>query len=214
MLFRSRNTELTALFGSGGFKLTTTGYVMKYDNLLYLGHSGLQTANRLPLKYWKQTDTTVKGFEVDAAQVIELGVYGKLNIATFADLVKNKADHPDALRAHNDGEYLPNMPTNRYGANVAWENNGWKAKLSSTYYDKQKYLGKSVSDEVPLDGYNMVNFQLSRSFHVADSRVAGVEVFFNGSNLLDEDARPHNSPLKYIAPLPGRGFQLGLTLKM
>ena len=211
---RARNSELTALFGTGGFKLTTTGYVMKYDNFLYLGHSGLQTANRLPLKYWKQTDTTVKGFEVDASQAIELGRYGKLTIAAFADLVKNKADHPDSLRAHNDGEYLPNMPTNRYGANVAWENNGWKATLSSTYYDKQKYLGKSVSDEVPLDGYNMVNFQLSRSFHVPDSRVAGVEVFFNGSNLLDEDARPHNSPLKYIAPLPGRGFQLGLTLKM
>ena len=36
------------------------------------------------------------------------------------------------LRAQNDGEYLPNMPTNRYGANVQWENQGWKARLSST----------------------------------------------------------------------------------
>ena len=107
---RARNTELTALFGNRGFNLSATGYVMQYENYLYLGHSGAQMANRLPLKYWKQTDTTVKGFEIDASQVIQLGNYGKLNLSAFADLVKNKADHPDKLRAHNDGAYLPNMP--------------------------------------------------------------------------------------------------------
>lgn len=211
---RARNTELTGLFGNGGFKLSATTYVMQYENYLYLGNSGASMANRLPLKYWKQTDTTVKGFEVDASQVIQLGSYGKLDLSIFADLVKNKADNPDKLRAHNDGAYLPNMPTNRYGANVLWENKGWKARLSSTWYDKQKYLGKNVSEEVPLDGYTMVNFQLSRKIQVANSPFAGIEVFISGSNLLDEDARPHNSSLKYIAPLPGRGFQVGLSARL
>ncbi len=32
----------------------------------------MQTANRLPLKYWKQADTTVKGFEIDASQALDL----------------------------------------------------------------------------------------------------------------------------------------------
>ncbi|AQR69354.1 TonB-dependent receptor [Janthinobacterium sp. LM6] len=211
---RAKNTELTGLFANRGFQLSATGYVMKYENYLYLGHSGAQMANRLPLKYWKQTDTTVRGFEVDASQVVQLGGYGKLNLSAFADLVKNKADNPDKLRAHNDGAYLPNMPTNRYGANVQWENKGWKARLSGTRYDKQKYLGKSVSEEVPLDGYTMVNFQLSRALQVANSPFAGIDVFISGSNLLDADARPHNSPLKYIAPLPGRGFQVGLSARL
>lgn len=44
--------------------------------------------------------------------------------------------------------------------------------------------------------------------------VQSVEVFLNGSNLLDEEARPHNPPLKYIAPLSGRGFQVGVTVKL
>lgn len=211
---RARNTELTALFKHGGLQLTATGYVMKYENYLYLGYSGLQTANRLPLKYWKQTDTTVRGFEIDMSQAFALGSYGKLSVSAFADLVKNRADHPDSLRAHNDGVYLPNMPTNRYGAHLLWERQQWKARLSSTYYDKQKYLGKSVSDEVPLDAYNMVNFQLSREIPLRHPYVKGVELFVSGSNLLDEDARPHNSPLKYIAPLPGRGFQVGMTVRL
>ncbi|MGX9772488.1 TonB-dependent receptor [Janthinobacterium aestuarii] len=211
---RARNTELTGLFANRGFQLSATGYVMKYENFLYLGHSGLQTANRLPLKYWKQTDTTVKGFEIDASHLIQLGGYGKLNLSAFADLVKNKADSPDKLRAHNDGAYLPNMPTNRYGASALWDNKGWKARLSSTWYDKQKYLGKSVSEEVPLDGYTMVNFQVSRALQVPNSPFAGLDVFISGTNLLDDDARPHNSPLKYIAPLPGRGFQIGLSARL
>jgi len=187
---------------------------MKYEDYLYLGHSGLQTANRLPLKYWKQTDTTVKGFEIDASQALDLGRYGTLNISAFADLVKNKADHPDPLRAHNDGEYLPNMPTNRYGANLQWQREGWKAQLSSTYYDTQEYLGRNVSEEIPLDAFNLVDLQVSRELPVRSSYIAGMEVFVHGSNLLNEEARPHNSPLKYIAPLPGRGFQVGVTLKL
>lgn len=128
--------------------------------------------------------------------------------------MKNKADNPDSLRAHNDGEYLPNMPTNRFGANVAWERGGWKARVSSTYYDKQKYLGKNVSQEIPLDAFNLLDAQVSYAFAMRSAVVQGVEVFLNGSNLLDEDARPHNSPLKYIAPLPGRGFQVGVTVKL
>jgi iron complex outermembrane receptor protein len=211
---RAKNLELTGLFHIGGFELSATAYRMKYENYLYLGYSGVQTANRLPLKYWKQTDTTVKGFEIDASQALDLGRYGTLNISAFADLVKNKADHPDSLRAHNDGEYLPNMPTNRYGANLQWQREGWKAQLSSTYYDTQKYLGRNVSEEVPLDAFNLVDLQVSRELPVRNSYIAGMEVFVNGSNLLNEEARPHNSPLKYIAPLPGRGFQVGVTVRL
>lgn len=211
---RARTAEFTVVFSNGGFDLSATGYRMRYENFLYQGHSGLQTANRLPLKYWKQTDTTVKGFEVDVAQSFDLGRYGKLDASAFSDLVRNKADAPTALRAHNDGEYLPNMPTNRYGATLRWEHQGWKARVSSTYYDKQKYLGRNVSQEVPLDGFNLLDAQVSHVFDLQNAYVAGVEVFLNGSNLLDEDARPHNSPLKYIAPLPGRGFQVGVTVRL
>lgn len=211
---RAKNLELNGLFHLGGFALSATAYRMKYDNYLYQGHSGMQMANRLPLKYWKQTDTTVKGFEIDASQALDLGGYGTLNLSAFADLVRNQADRPDTLRAHNDGEYLPNMPTNRYGATLQWQHDSWKLQLSSTYYDKQKYLGRNVSEEIPLDAFNLVDLQVSRELPVRNAYIAGMEVFVNGSNLLDDDARPHNSPLKYIAPLPGRGFQVGVTVRL
>ncbi|MBK0024936.1 TonB-dependent receptor [Stenotrophomonas sp. S48] len=211
---RAKTQEFTLAFSNAGFEATATAYEMKYENYLYLGYSGLQTANRLPLKYWKQTDTTVKGFEVDVSQALELGPYGSLQLSAFSDLVKNKADHPDSLRAHNDGQYLPNMPTNRYGANVAWQRGGWKAHVSGTYYDTQQYLGRYVSEEIPLPAFTLVDMQVSYAFPIRNAYVSALEVFVNGSNLLDEEARPHNSPLKYIAPLPGRGFQIGLNVKL
>ncbi|MCU4413718.1 TonB-dependent receptor [Acinetobacter sp. WU_MDCI_Axc73] len=208
---KSKNLELTGLVNYQNFNLTATVYKMKYDNYLYLTHSGVQTQNRLPLKYWTQTDAEITGFEVDLKQKIELNAYGLVVVSAFADFVKNKNLHPNQFSLFNDGNYLPNMPTNRYGMSVEWANNDWSARLSSIYYDKPEYLGKSVSEEIPLPAYNMMDFQIQKHFKLQKT---SMDVFLNGSNLLNEDARPQNSPLKYIAPLPGRGFQVGVNIKI
>lgn len=208
---KSKNLELTGLLNYQNFNLTATVYKMKYDNYLYLTHSGVQTQNRLPLKYWTQTDAEITGFEVDLKQKVELNAYGSVVLSAFADFVKNKNLHPNQFSLFNDGNYLPNMPTNRYGMSVEWAQNDWSARLSSIYYDKPQYLGKSVSEEVPLPAYNMMDFQIQKHFKLQKT---SMDVFLNGSNLLNEDARPQNSPLKYIAPLPGRGFQVGVNIKI
>lgn len=184
-------------------------YQMDFENYLYLSHSGASMRNRLPLKYWKQTDTKVNGFEVDINHTFSLNKLGDLKVGGFTDFVKNKATDPDRLRLANDGIYLPNMPTNRYGANIEWKLEDWSARLSSIYYDKPRYLGKNVSEEIPLPAYNLVDLDISKKVFLKN---ASFDLFINGSNLLNEDARPHNSPLKYIAPLPGRAFQLGITM--
>ncbi|GAA5014541.1 hypothetical protein GCM10023206_24740 [Acinetobacter puyangensis] len=208
---KSKNLELSGLIHYKDFNFEATVYKMKYDNYLYLTHSGLQTANRLPLKYWTQVDTEITGFEIDVKQKVDLNYYGNLILSAFADLVKNKNLNPNQYSLFNDGNYLPNMPTNRYGANIEWEKNDWSARLSSIYYDKPQYLGKNVSQEIPLPAYNMVDLQIRKHLKLHN---ADFDVFLNGSNLLDEDARPQNSPLKYIAPLPGRGFQIGVSMKL
>lgn len=162
-------------------------YQMDFKDYLYLSHSGASMGNRLPLKYWKQTDTQVKGFEMDM----------------------NYTFYLDHLRLRNDGIYLPNMPTHRYGASIEWKREDWSARLASIYYDKPRYLGKNVMQEVPLAAYHLVDLDINKKVRFKNT---SFDFFINGSNLLNEDARPHNSPLKYIAPLPGRAFQFGITL--
>nr|WP_277603255.1 TonB-dependent receptor [Acinetobacter sp. ANC 3882] len=208
---KSKNTELTGLLGYKDFNLEATVYKMKFENYLYLTHSGMQTSNRLPLKYWTQTDTEITGFEVDLKQKLNTQQFGLFTLGAFADFVKNKNLSPNQYSLFNDGNYLPNMPTSRYGASVEWSKGDWAARLSSIYYDKPKYLGKNVSEEVPLPAFNMLDMQISKHIKLKNS---DIDVFLNGSNLLNEEARPHNSPLKYIAPLPGRGFQLGINMKI
>ena len=39
-----------------------------------------------------------------------------------------------------------------------------------------------------------------------------LELFVDGNNLLDEEARPHTSFLKDLAPLPGRNIAAGVRL--
>ena len=201
--------ELTTHLNLDSTNISVSLYQMDFEDYLYLSHSGAAMRNRLPLKYWKQTDTKVNGFEVDMNHTFNLKRFGELQIGGFADLVKNKATDPDRMRLANDGEYLPNMPTNRYAAHIAWKQNDWSARLSSTYYDKPRYLGKNVNKEVALPAYNLVDLDISKKVKLKN---ASFDLFINGSNLLNDDARPHNSPLKYIAPLPGRAFQFGVTM--
>lgn len=201
--------EFTARINLASANITAALYQMNFDDYLYLSHSGSSMRNRLPLKYWKQTDTKVNGFEFDIGYTFPLERLGDLKIGSFADLVKNKATEPDRMRLANDGIYLPNMPTNRYGANIEWNLENWSARVSSTYYDKPRYLGKNVGEEVALPGYNLVDLYISKKVLLKNT---GFDLFINGSNLLNEDARPQNSPLKYIAPLPGRAFQFGVTM--
>lgn len=55
------------------------------------------------------------------------------------------------------------MPTNRYGMFLEWRNDSWKGKISSIYYDEPRYLGKNVIQEVPLSGYNLLEFKIDKN---------------------------------------------------
>ncbi|MGN2482962.1 TonB-dependent receptor [Acinetobacter calcoaceticus] len=206
-----KSLELSMIVNWKEAELKIVGYQMVFDNYIYLTHSGASMANRLPLKYWTQTDTQITGFEVDANYDFDLNQYGNLKLGGFADLVKNKATDPSNIRLNNDGVYLPNMPTNRYGSYLEWQNNSWSAQVSSTYYAQPKYLGKNVNQEVPLPAYNLVDFKINKNLNLKN---ASFDIFLNGTNLLNEEARPQNSPLKYIAPLPGRAFQVGIMMSI
>lgn len=204
--------ELTAIFSNSASRLQTTVYEMNFDNYLYLRNTRMSMRNRLPLKYWTQTDTTITGFEVDAAHTFSLQKYGDLSVSAFADLVKNKTQlNTDNTDSNNEGQYFSNMPTNRYGASLTWDWLDWSVNVTSTYYDQPKYLGKNIFDEVALPSYQLLDMSIKKKVALKN---ASFDFFLHGSNLLNEEARPQNLPLKYIAPLPGRGFQIGINIHL
>jgi iron complex outermembrane receptor protein len=63
-----------------------------------------------------------------------------------------------------------------------------------------------AANELPTDGFTLVDLDSSYRLPVGATHVF---LFLRGTNLLDEDARQHASPLKDIAPLPGRSWHIG-----
>nr|WP_241878757.1 TonB-dependent receptor [Psychrobacter sp. PraFG1]UNK05346.1 TonB-dependent receptor [Psychrobacter sp. PraFG1] len=200
------STELSALINYQDIDVVATAYQHDFDGYYSLRPSGTTfLANRLPLKYWRQIDTKVSGFEIDASKRFDFDQYGDVTAHLFADLVKNK---PKDGETH--GEYLTNIPTDRYGIGLNWQNNSWESEINFVHYAKPKYLGKEINTEVALPSYNMMDVSIAKTINSwADSTV---KLFANASNLLDEEARPHASPLRYIAPLPGRSINAGITV--
>ncbi|HEV7390237.1 MAG TPA: TonB-dependent receptor, partial [Burkholderiales bacterium] len=63
------------------------------------------------------------------------------------------------------------------------------------------------ANELPTDAYTLVNASLTYRLSAASTVW---DAFVKVNNLFDKDAREHTSPLKDIAPLPGRGVMVGL----
>ena len=56
--------ELNTDFVFDQSKIQLSLYQMNFTNYVYLMHSGMAMGNRLPLKYWRQTDIKIDGFEM------------------------------------------------------------------------------------------------------------------------------------------------------
>ncbi len=95
----------------------------------------------------------------------------------------------------------------RVGGELRWEATDWRASLGAIRTFKQS---RTALGETSTPGYTLVDAHFA--WH-GDTRAGnGWEVFVDGHNLLDEEARPHTSFLKDLAPLQGRGVVGGVRL--
>ncbi len=191
----STNLDLTLHGDTDRIEWSITGFVNAADNYILLRATGEEDEEtELPIFNYDQTD--VEFYGIEAESLIELfdrdGSHVHLRV--FADFVHAEED--------STGAYLPRIPPRRLGLGL---HGGWgdlDASLDVTFADDQKSV---ASNELPTDGYTLLNANLSYTFE--DS---GVYLFLRGSNLLDEDIRQHTSPLKDLVPLPGRSVHIGL----
>ena len=62
-------------------------------------------------------------------------------------------------------------------------------------------------NETATPGYTLVDAHVAYHF---DTDAIGWELFLDGSNLTDREARVHTSFLKEVVQLPGRSFGIGV----
>jgi iron complex outermembrane receptor protein len=105
------------------------------------------------------------------------------------------------------GEPLPQIPPLRLGAEASFTVSGLRLGAEAIWHDRQD---RTAPEEWATDGFTLVNLEASWRRPIGQ---AGLFVFLRGSNLLDEEARRHASPLKDYAPLAGRAVSGGLRLE-
>ena len=106
-----------------------------------------------------------------------------------------------------NGDDLPQMPPLRVTGLIEYDAGPLHGSLGVAWYDEQNDLAEN---ELPTDGYTMVDFEVSYRWARWQP---GVLFFLRGGNLLDEEARRHSSPLKDYVPLPGRNLTLGVRIQ-
>jgi len=207
----ARSYELGTGLNLGGFHLAATYFSSNYDNYIYLGHTGISRSGGFLVKEWRASDTEIKGWELEASYNFKWKDKHSFELNTFADLVKNKNTADDKMRTWAEGDYMPNLPTSRYGVSTTMTLKSFYWNTTFDHYLKQRYLGKNINLEPAMPSYSLLAAQVGYSFKI---REYVFTYYLSGHNLLNVEARPQNSLLKYLAPLPGRNISLGIKIQL
>lgn len=204
----SNNIDLSLRKHSGNVGWVVNLFYNQVDNFLYERNTGLTSEDlehdheeeageedheheELPVYVFDQADAELYGLEAQ----LNWRVSDPLTLSVWGDSIRGKL---------SNGSNLPRIPPLRIGSELTFESGGWLAQLGVSRYSEQD---KVAVQETTTDGYTLVDAQLAYTFPASNTALT---VYLQGDNLTDEDARVHSSFLKDRAPLPGRGFTLGL----
>jgi iron complex outermembrane receptor protein len=112
----------------------------------------------------------------------------------------------ELTRAEEDAANLPRIPAARFTTGLVWANAAWSMGADCQWTLRQDRV---APNETPSDGYALVSAHVSHVMGVGRTRW---EIFLRGTNLANQEARPHTSFVKDLAPLPGRGVMAGVRL--
>jgi iron complex outermembrane receptor protein len=171
-------------------------YQTRFDNFIYLAETGLEIDD-LPVRLWTQADADFRGWEIEGTVTLAEAANGTWTLRGFADGVTGELDA---------GGNLPRIAPGRFGLDLGWSLDAWRAGLGAVRYQSQDDVAEG---ETRTAGYTLVNAQVAYHW---DTQTFGWEAYLQGSNLTDEEARVHTSFLKDVAPLMGRNVTAGLRV--
>ncbi|MEN1960297.1 TonB-dependent receptor [Luteimonas sp. MJ246] len=206
----------------GPLRVGAALYHVRYDDFIYLADTGIVDGG-LPVRAWTQADARFSGGELDAEWTFIDNDSGAWTLSAFADVVRGRlagqgtrtieVSVPHGDHAHDyvaelalKGD-LPRIAPARIGADLRWTGNQWRAGIGTVRYARQDDV---AAFEDATQGHTLVHANLA--WHMDTASGNAVELFVNGTNLLDREARVHTSFLKDLAPMAGRGASAGVRV--
>jgi iron complex outermembrane receptor protein len=189
----SSNLDLTLRGQNGRLDWSLTGFINDVNDYILLMATGAEE-DGLPVFEYTQTDARFYGYEAEGLIELVDTPAGHMHARLFSDFVY--AEDEDS------GAYIPRVPALRYGIGLHYVADRLSAGIEGTFHSKQD---KTAPNELPTDDYILLSADLSYALEAQ-----GLFLFLRGTNLTDEDARQHSSPLKDTVPLPGRSLHAGL----
>jgi len=188
--------ELGLHLHQGRFEGSVSVFRTQFDDFIYLADTG-EEEDDLPVRLWTQGDAVFTGWEAELGVELADNASGRWQLRLFADGVDGKLDA---------GGRLPRIAPGRVGTDLAWEQGPWRARLGAVRVATQNDVAEGES---ATEGYTLVDAGVAYHWDVGN---AGWEVFVEGRNLGDREARQHTSYLKDYAPLPGRNVMSGVRV--
>ncbi|HSG87812.1 MAG TPA: TonB-dependent receptor [Pseudomonadales bacterium] len=195
------NATLTLDASFEWFETVVSVYRTDFSDFIHLRDTGLEEEG-LPVRVWTQGDARVSGAEAELiVHVLESAT--TVDLRVVGDLVRARLENPPA----GEDADLPRIPAGRLGLGLEFTRGSLAGEIGVTRVFRQT---DTAAFETATDAYTMVDVFLG--WHLNTGR-GHVELFLQGDNLLDVEARAHTSFLKDFAPLPGRSLQAGVRLE-
>jgi iron complex outermembrane receptor protein len=205
---RANNIDLGFNSSIAGFNTNLNLYKNSISNYIYLQDTET-TQEELTVSEYRQHDAVFKGYEFELSRSLALE-NGSLNVSLGRDYV-------DAQ--FKQGGYIPRTVPTRNILNLNYQGtNGLNWAVSVKDVQKQSNVASEEEEEghhdededehgeTATDGYQWVNFSISKEIQTSESEALTVSFF--AKNLLNKVARNHSSFVKDEVPLPGRNIGL------
>lgn len=200
----SYNIDLTWRKFEGDFGFVISAFYNRINDYFYQQNTGLfiddehehghaldEDEHGLPVYHNQQADAQLYGFESELVYQAS----SSLKTRIFADYI-----HASLV----DGDNLPRTPPMRIGGELEYQGINYTAQLNVSHSFDQN---DTAELETATNGYTLVDASINYYINDVGNDLV---VFAKGDNLFNQEARVHSSFLKNDAPLPGRGFSLGI----
>lgn len=215
----SNQIEIGLHYHGAWLEASISAYRNRFEDFIYLADTGLiyeeedsepelaKAGGRitpkgefdsLPIRVWTQDDATFRGYEAEATFLLADGDNGRYELSFTADRVRATLQ---------DGSFLPRIPSSRLGMHWRFDTGKLRGGLG---LNRTQAQDNTAEFETRTAGFTMIDADLA--YRWDSSSDLQWEVFAQGRNLGDQEARLSTSFIKDAVLLPGRNVVMGVRL--